>query len=271
MRITNEGVNNMWRTHVSQRYAKLERARPYAQTRDSQRFLVWLWMACEKVAPDNPAELFQSSLEQFADKAGVNVLQPAPPNELKPPEMWKDLWGNPLPNPFATKDLKGQTLLTQRDPQLAEWLKAFAESPYAAATSWADKQAAVLKQKALTYDADTHKMNIYVNGANETDKAQFVKNAPPEVAERCKWEAKPVTFPQAKDFDLTQQSKIASVPRLSALWNAMTEQEREYVTAEKAALQQQQSEAAARLKALEAASGIPQPQRIAQRVRLGAE
>ncbi len=51
----------------------------------------------------------------------------------------------------------------------------------------------------------------------------------------------------------------------------MNEQEREYVTAEKATLQAQQAEAAARLKALEAASETPQPPRIAQRVRIGAE
>jgi len=89
--------------------------------------------------------------------------------------------------------------------------------------------------------------------------------------ERCKWESKPVTFPHAKDFDLTQQSKIASVPRLSALWNAMTTQEGEYVTAEKVALQHQRSEAEARLKALEAGSIIPQPPRMAARARVGAE
>jgi hypothetical protein len=66
----------------------------------------------------------------------------------------------------------------------------------------------------------------------------FHRNADPATVERCKWEAKPVTFPHAKDFDLTQQSKIASVPRLSALWNAMTSQESEFVVAEKVALRQ---------------------------------
>jgi len=106
----------------------------------------------------------------------------------------------------------------------------------------------------------------------ETEKAQFVKNAPPEVVERCKWEAKPVTFPTAgKNFDLTQQSKISTIPRLSALWSAMNESEREYVVAAKAAAKQQRIEAETRLKELEAASGTPQPPRLAQRARLGAE
>jgi hypothetical protein len=257
----------MWKTHVGQRYAKLERARPYALNNDAKRFLVWLWVACERLAPDEPAKLFEWALEKLADEAGVNVLQPAVPNELTPRERWKDIWGTPLPNPYA----KGQSLVQQRDPELAKWLKAFATDPYGAATSWADAESKLLKQKALTYDADTHAINPYANGANETDKATFVRNADKATVERCKWEAKPVTFPHAKDFDLTQQSKIVSVPRLSALWNGMTESEHEYIVAEKLALRQQREQAEARLKQLEAASAIPTPPRLAQRAKVGME
>jgi hypothetical protein len=269
--ITQSGVDSMWKTHVGARYAKLPRARPYALSNDAKRFIVWLWMACEKVAPDNPADLFKSSLEQFAD-AGINVLQPATPNELKAPEAWRDPWGNVLPNPFATGDLQGQSLLSKRDSMLAQWLKKFADSPYAAACEWQDAQAAIEKKKALSYDSDSHQLNVFVNGANETEKAQFFRNAPPEVVERCKWEARPIEFPTAgKNFDLTKQSKILSVPRLSALWDAMVEEEREFVAAEKVALRQQRSEAESRLRALEAADAAPQPPRLAQRARLGAE
>ena len=67
--------------------------------------------------------------------------QPKPPNELKAPEAWRDPWDNPLPNPYVTDDLKGQTLLTQRDPEFAKWLKKYAESPYEAACEWQDQQA----------------------------------------------------------------------------------------------------------------------------------
>jgi hypothetical protein len=272
MKITNEGVNAMWKTHVGSRYAKVKRSRLYATTPDAQRFLVWLWLTCERLAPDNPAELFQWALEKLADEAGVNVLQPAVPNELKVPEAWRDPWGNPLPNPFANGDLKGQTLLAQRAPELAKWLRAFAESPYSAFSAWQDEQAAILKQQAVEYNADSHTANVYVNGANETEKAQFVKTAPPEIVERCKWEARPIEFPTAgKHFDLTKQSKISTIPRLSAIWDAMVEAEREYVASEKTALKQQRSEAELRLKALEAADAVPQPPRIAQRVRLGVE
>jgi len=219
-----------------------------------------------------PGKLFEEALEKFADECGVNVLQPKPPSELKPPEMWKDLWNRDLPNPFATGDLQGQTLVTKRDPELAKWLKAYAESPYAARCEWADQQAALLKQKAVSYDADTHAANPYVNNADETTKGQFHKNAPPEVIARAKWESRPIEFPGAgKHFDLTKQSKISTNPKLSVLWDSMVEREREYVASEKVTLRQQRLEAEKRLQALEAADAAPQPARIAARARIGVE
>ena len=270
--ITQSGVDSMWKTHVSQRYAKLARARPYAVAPDAKRFLVWLWMTCERLDEKEPGKLFAPSLEKLADECGVNVLQPAPPTEVKAPERWKDIWGNPLPNPFQTGDLKGQTLVQQRAPELAKWLKAFATDPYGAATSWEDGQAALLKQQAVTYDADTHIANPYVTGTNKTDMGRFIKNASPELVARCQWEAKPVEFPGAgKNFNLTAQSKISTIPRLSAIWDSMISQEREYVTSEKATLQRQQAEAAARLKALESADAAPLPPRMVGRARIGVE
>jgi hypothetical protein len=207
----------------------MERHRLYATTPDARRFMAWLWRACAELEPENPRDLFKWALEQFAD-VGVNCLQPSPPTELKAPEPWRDLWGNPLPNPFAkgAEDLKAQSLLVQRDPGLAEWLKKFAESPYAAACEWADMQGARLTQKAVKYDADAHAANVFCNGASETDKAQFVRNADKAVLERCKWEAQPIEFPTGKSFNLTAQSKIARNPKLNGLFNAANNYEREW-------------------------------------------
>jgi hypothetical protein len=250
--MTTEQIENVWRSHVLPIYNKMERARLYALNSDAKRHLVFLWRACRDLDSDNAAELFQRSLEQLAE-CGVNVLQPLPPNELKAPEAWRDPWGNPLPNPWTTKDLAGQTALMQRAPDLGEWLKKFAESPYVAACEWADKQAAVLKQKAFRYDS--HSGNPFADGgANETDKAQFVKNAPPEVVERCKWEAKPVTFPTGKGFNLTAQSQISRIPKLSALFNAMMEREREWREGARAKAKAEIEAAQKHLKDLEAAT-----------------
>jgi hypothetical protein len=227
---SNEGIENLWRTQVAPRYSEHERARPWGITPDSKRLLVWLWEACKSLEPESPAKLFKSSLEQLSDVVGVNVLQPLPPTELKAPEAWRDLWGNPLPNPWATKDLKSQSLLADRDPQLAEWLKKFAESPYAAACEWQDKQAAVLTQKATSYNSDSHAANPFVpaNNSSETDKAKFAKNAPAHVVEQAKREAVPITFPVGKAFNLTQQSRISTIPKLNALFNAAMNHEREW-------------------------------------------
>jgi hypothetical protein len=253
--ITSEGIDNLWRAQVAARYREHERARAYAMTPDAKRHLVWLWESCRTAAtaPETATDLFKWTLENLAN-AGVNVLQPAPPQEPKPPEAWKDLWGNPLPNPWTTKDLQAQSLLTQRDPALAEWLQKFAESPYAAAVEWQDKQAAALAQKAITYNSDSHSANPFVNGANETERAQFVKNAPAHVVERCKQEARPIEFPSGKNFNLTQQSKISTIPRLNALFTAALDREREWREGARAKARADIEAAKANLADLEAAT-----------------
>jgi hypothetical protein len=100
---------------------------------------------------------------------------------------------------------------------------------------------------------------------------QFVKNAPPAVVERCKWEATPITFPTGKTSNLTVQSRIAKNSRLNALWNSTQEHERTHIASAKEAAKQQREQAEKALKALEASDDAPQPQRMAQRARIGAE
>jgi hypothetical protein len=96
--------------------------------------LVALYRACSDTtdSTEQAQELLNWSLERFTE-CGVNLLQSPPPAELKAPDMWRDLWGNPLPNPFQNNDLAGQTLVTRRDPILAKWLKKFAADAYGAA------------------------------------------------------------------------------------------------------------------------------------------
>jgi hypothetical protein len=261
--ITNEGIENLWRAHVGARYNKLERARPWGLNDDAKRHLVWLWQSCNELDSENAGKLFETSLEQLADIVGLNVLQPLSPNELKAPELWRDLWANPLPNPWATKDLKSQSLVMQRDPVLGEWLKKFAESPYAAAAEWQDKQAAILKQKALNYDADSHRANVFANGASETEKAQFVKNAPAHVVERARWEAWPIEFPTAgKGFSLTAQGRISRIPQLSGLFNAMLQREHNWRVAARAKARADIETAKRNLQNLEAATSERTPKQF---------
>jgi hypothetical protein len=70
-----------------------------------------------------------------------------PPSEVKPPEPERDCFGNVLPNPFggSKPDVKGQSILTARNPRLAELYKKAAESPWGAWAQWQDEQAANMK------------------------------------------------------------------------------------------------------------------------------
>src|SRR4030095_8640356 len=65
---------------------------------------------------------FFSILEKLA-AAGANILQKRPGDPKPPPKPWTDpVTGAALRNPFDKNalDLKAQTILAQRDPQLAE-------------------------------------------------------------------------------------------------------------------------------------------------------
>jgi hypothetical protein len=133
----NTDTTALWKNLVSPQYQDHPRSHDYALTPEAQRQLVALYRACQDTDKEHASELFKWALQALAD-LGVNVLQPRPPAELKPPSNWTDLWGNPLPNPFTSGDVKGQTILTQRDPELAKWLKKFAENPIVATAEWQD-------------------------------------------------------------------------------------------------------------------------------------
>jgi hypothetical protein len=247
-------IDNIWKGKVLPVYGAMERHRLYAITPDSRRFMAWLWRSCAELEPENPAKPFKWALETLADECDVNVLQPLPPNELKAPERWRDLWGKPLPNPFATDDLKGQSLVTQRDAPLAEWLKKFAESPYQAAVEWQDRQAALLAQKAIKYDRDSHVANVFCNGSEETTKGRFIRDSDKATVERHRWEARPIEFPTGKSFNLTAQGKISRNPKLNGLISAANNYEREWREGARAKARQDIEAAQKNLKELEAAA-----------------
>jgi hypothetical protein len=245
-------INQLWEKTASPRYQKNPRNRRYNVSPEAKRQIAALWLSCKDTCEgddEKATELFAWALEEF-EKAGVNVLQPSAPADHKPPEMWKDIWGNPLPNPFQTNDLRGQTIVMQRDPGLAKWLKAFATDPYGAATSWADMKAQNLHLQSIKYDENTHLANVFANGSNETAKAKFTKDHP-ELVERLKFEAQPVAFPVGKTFDLTIQSRIAKNPKLGALLRGLDMHEKAFVEEARATAQAQRQAAEDQLKKLE--------------------
>jgi hypothetical protein len=130
----------------------------------------------------------------------------------------RDPLGNPLPNLFdkTAPDLTGQTILTQRNPDLAALCKQIAESPWKAWADWQDQCAAVLKKRAFKYDANTHLANPWAGGANETEKARFVKEHP-DLVEQNKNKSLPVHFPVGKEFNLIAQGRIARISKAGSV------------------------------------------------------
>jgi len=253
--MTDDQISNVWRQYVLPVYVKNPRNRNYAVTPESRRQLVALYRACRDSSDstDQAQDLFAWAMNQFAE-AGVNVLQPLPRDELHPPEMERDIFGNPLPNPFVTNDLQGQSILQTRNPRLATLCKQIAESPWKAWADWQDRCTANLKKRGFKYDADTHKTNFYVTGfTNETERGRFEREHT-DVVEQLKAEAHPVGFPVGKEFNLTLQSKIARTPKLAALFDGMRRHEQQVITEARMAAQEQRAKAEAELKKLEAAS-----------------
>jgi hypothetical protein len=150
--------------------------------------------------------------------------------------------------------LQGQSLLAQRDAPLAEWLKKFAESPYAAAVEWQDRQARLLAQKAVKYDADSHVANVFCNGSDETTKGRFIRDTDKATVERHRWEARPIEFPTGKTFNLTQQGQIARNPKLNGLISAAMNYEKEWREGARAKARQDIEAAKKNLQELEAAT-----------------
>jgi hypothetical protein len=167
-----------------------------------------------------------SSWEEFfgiIDKlaaAGANVLQKRPGDPPPLPKVWRDpVTLQPLPNPFAknTTDLKAQTILAQRDPELAAHYKAMAADPYGTLAKMQDETAARVTMEAIPYGESEHSVNVF-RGNDQTAQALFIKNAPPGLVEFCKNEAKDVEIPLfGKMRNLTIEGQLAKDPAPFAL------------------------------------------------------
>jgi hypothetical protein len=118
--------------------------------------------------------------------------------------------------------------LDAKNPKLGELYKKMAANPWGTWVELNDEAAAVLKQRATKYDADSHAGNPFANGASETDKAQFVRNVDAATVEQAKREAVPITSPVGRGYNLTTQGRISRIPKLSALFNGAMTREREW-------------------------------------------
>ena len=121
-------------------YSKVKNNRSYALTPQAKVGLAALARAMfeKRIAEGRSESDKPTSWQEFFDiiekinRAGANLLQKRPGDPKPPPKPWVDpVTGVALPNPWLTKDLKAQTLLQQRDPDLAEHYKTMASDSLA--------------------------------------------------------------------------------------------------------------------------------------------
>jgi hypothetical protein len=168
-------------------------------------------------ATPTPWEEFFGIVQKLSD-AGANVLQKRPGDPKPLPKPWLDpITNEPLPNPWKTKNLKGQTILQQRDPDLAAHFQAMAEDDCGTLAKMQDEAAARASLEAIPYGETEHSMNVF-RGNDQTAQAQFIKNAGPGLVEFFKNEARDVEVPLfGRNRNLTIESRLAKDARTLAL------------------------------------------------------
>ena len=204
----------------------------------------------ETDAPPTSWQEFFTIIEKLA-AAGANVLQKRPGDPKPTPKPWFDpVTNEPLPNPWKTNNLKGQTILQQRDPDLAAHYKAMAADDYGTLAKMQDAEAARIAMEQIPYGENEHAINPF-RADDQTAQAAFIKNAPPGFAEFCKNEAKDVEIPLfGKNRNITVEGKMAKDPATFALLKVAQQIHESWNTEDLATAKQQKAEAEAALKKL---------------------
>jgi hypothetical protein len=165
----------------------------------------------------------QQDFALFLKQLGAELpglFQPSPTDPPPLPKLWRDpLTNEPLPNPFKkeSRDIKAQTILAKRDPELAAFLKKMATDPFGTLVEIQDAAATAARAKAIKYDHETHKTNPFVTG-NVTEQREMAKRDP-QLAEVYQREARPLTLTrQLAQKNLTGLGRITrTFPQAAAV------------------------------------------------------
>src|SRR5262249_11099490 len=127
---------------------------------------------------------------------------------------------------------KGQTLLMQRDPRLAEHLKAMEDDPYGTLATLMDKEIEARSLAAIPYDEDTHKLNPFL-GDNKTRQVEFMKRDP-ELAKFYEQEAKPVSIPVfGRNKNMIIQNRLYKDPHAAATYKIAEQVAQQWLASDK--------------------------------------
>ena len=195
---------------------------------------------------------FFAIIEKLAS-AGANVLQKRPGDPKPLPEPWLNpCTGVRLPNPFAkgSEDLKAQTILQQRDPELAAHYKAMAADPYGTLAKYQDAEAARAATEAIPYTESEHAVNPF-RGNDLAAQSAFIKNAP-ALIEFFKNEAADVEIPLfGKNKNMTVEARLAKDPATFAFMKIAQQIRDTWAREDRAAAQAKREAADAEIKRLE--------------------
>src|SRR5262245_34909300 len=150
-------------------YSKVKNNRAYALTPQAKVALGALARAMferriaegrsESDMPPTSWQEFFGIIRKLAS-AGANVLQKRPGDPPPTPKPWLDpVTGAALPNPWLTKNLKGQSILEKRDPDLAAHFKAMAADDYGTLAKLQDAETARIAMEEIPYGESEHAVN----------------------------------------------------------------------------------------------------------------
>jgi hypothetical protein len=258
-------------------YQKMKNNRAYALTPQAKVLLgslaraMFLRRQAEGRSDMNPKQ--QSAHQEFfgiieaLSKAGYNVLQARATDPKPLPALWRNPLNNqPLPPPNGIAE---RSLLQKLDPELLRLFDALEKEPYQVVQQMRSEEAKRQAMAAIEYDSNTHEGNPFRRG-EQTEMAELFKRDP-TLAQFCQAEAKDVELNLfGSTRDLTARGRLLKDPKTGAIFELAEKIHEQWRMEDKIAAAQAKAAAEATLKQLATQDEV-QPERIAQRARVGAE
>ena len=247
-------------------YSKVKNNRSYALTPQACVGLAALARAMferriaegrsETDAPPSTWQEFFGIIDKLA-AAGANIIQKRPGDAKPPPKPWLDpVTGAALPNPWLDaadnkpSNLKAQTILQQRDPELAEHYKAMAADPYGRLAALQDDEAARAATEAIPYGEKEHSVNPFRTN-DLAEQSAFIRSSPALVT-FFKNEAADVEIPLfGKNKNMTVEGRLAKDPAIFAFVKVAQQIRNTWAREDRASAQAKREEAEAEIKRLE--------------------
>lgn len=257
--------NQSQRQHVVklalESYRQLQHHRSYALTPEAQNTLAVLAAAVlqkraaeNRTNADNPT--VREEIAQLFEKlsaAGCNLLQVRPSDPPPPLKMWtEEVTGRQLHNPFDKNnpDLKGQSILMQRDEALAKHLRAIADDPYGTLAQLQDEEAERQALASIPYDDKIHQLNPFL-GDNLRAQDEFVRRDP-MLAVFYRQEAQPVELPLfGKNRNLTVEGRLYRDPHAASVLKVGAALSQQWLESDRQAAAEQRAKAEAEIARLE--------------------